>query len=285
MSYDSSERSVQEGEPTEIYTWEFGATTIRLTSAPEDVSVSAQTYTSAPISRTNTNAVPLGKVREITIRMSVEHDVAARLVANGIPLRDVRVTIERYHPGSAVVRIHRGYVADVTTDGQFASIRVPNSTDDQFSVRLPIAVSQRLCNHTLYDRGCLVDRDYPVYQNEPFMSASAVDTVDGVTIVVDALEDDSAVARPDDWAKYGEVRRVSDGERRSIVSQIGTTLTIDVPFSDLDVGDDLEVYAGCDHTVETCFVKFANVQHFGGHPDLPTSNPHAPTGYGVVTQS
>jgi hypothetical protein len=74
--------------------------------------------------------------------------------------------------------------------------------------------------------------------------------------------------QPSQWATFGEVIRLSDGERRGILDQTGTTLTLDVPFRELVVGDALQVWAGCDLTIETCLAKFGNVPNFGGHPDI-----------------
>lgn len=281
-TYAETETSVQDGEPVEIYTFTAGSTVYRYTSHPEDVTVSSQVYTSTTIARANASAAPLGQVREMFVTVAVSHPLTDVLINGGVPLREVPVRIERYHPGTSLRTLHHGYVSDVEIDGDTARIRVPNSTDDQFTVRLPFATLGRVCNHELYDRGCAVDRDYPVYVTEPFMTACEVSSVSGTTLVVSNMDDPGAVARPDQWARYGEVRRVTDGERRDILAQVGTTLTLNVPFAVLAPGDDLEVYAGCDHTVETCVSKFANAINFGNDVDLPNNNPHAPTGYGVI---
>lgn len=286
MAYDTFEQSIQDGAPVEIYTFSASTGTYRLTSAEEDVTFGSL-FTATQISRSNAEIMPLSQqVRAMTISLAMAHPLAQVLV-RGIPPRNVEVVISRYHRGdSASEQVWRGYVSVVESDDVFVRLTVPSSMDEQQAVRLPIAVAQRTCNHMLYDRGCTVDRDYPVYQNEAFMSASAVATIsaDGYTITVDALEDGSSVARDNDWATLGEVRRVSDGERRSIVQQTGTTLVLDVPFATLEVNDDLEVYAGCDLTAEACAVKFANIANFGGEPIFPSTNISAPTGHGVRVQ-
>lgn len=285
MTYDSSERSVQDGQPTEIYTFVAPVATYRFTSGPEDVTVSGQLYVSIPIGRGNTTSVPLGQVRETIVSIPVEHPFTTVLIGGGIPPRDILLTIERFHPGSAIRQLWKGYVSDVATDGVFARLRVPNATDDAFAVRLPLLVAQRVCNHVLYDRGCGVNRTYQTYANQEHMSIATVLSASGASLVVSALDNAIGQYRGDQWAQHGEVRRVTDGERRSILDQTGTTLTLDVPFGTLTAGDDLEIYAGCDHLVETCRDKFDNVLNFGAHPDLPNNNVHAPSGYGVIVQS
>ena len=285
MTYDTSERSTQDGEPIEIYSFALATTTLRYTSHPEDVTVSSQTYTAIPISRDPANIMVIGQVRELTVTIPVDLALAQTLIGNGIPPRDIVVTIERYHPGTAIRRIWRGAVDRLETDGVFARLTVPNLMDRAFMVRLPLVTSQRLCVHDLYDTGCAVDREYAIYQTEPFMTACEAVSQSGTALVVSNMNGPGAVPRDDQWARYGEVRRSSDGERRSIVAQVGATLTLDMPFASIAAGDDLEVYAGCDHSVETCRDKFANVANFGGHPQLPNANPHAPTGYGVMTSA
>jgi uncharacterized phage protein (TIGR02218 family) len=132
--------------------------------------------------------------------------------------------------------------------------------------------AQKQCNHVLYDRGCTVAR--------AGFKVTTTANASGTTLTLAGIG-----GNPNGWAKHGDVVRVSDGERRSILEQVGTTVTIDVPFGTFVNGDSVEVYAGCDWLVETCVTKFANVANFGGHPEMPTNNPTAPTGYGVISQA
>lgn len=284
-TYDEYEASPQSGDPVWLYTFVTPTETYRLTSAEEDVTFGSL-FTATPIDMGDTTIVSMGQVRETTVSLSLDHPLSEVLIANGIPPRDVLLTVDRYHRGAATSkRTWRGYVSSCQVDGQFARIRIPNATDDKFSVQLPIAVAQRACNHVLYDRGCTVDRDYLTYATQGYLVAAAAVSQTGTTLVVDNMDDDTATPHPDQWAQFGEVRRVSDGERRSILSHVGTTLLLDMPFGTLVAADDLEVYAGCDHEVATCLSKFDNVPNFGGHPDMPTYNPSAPSGFGVSVQS
>jgi hypothetical protein len=284
MSFDTDESSVQDGEPVEVYAFEVGATTYYLTSYVEDVTVAAQVYTSAPVSRGNVAPPTVGHGgREMVITVDRSSALALDIVGRDALPQMIRVTITRLQTLSAATRrIWRGEVQGYSTEGPFLRLRVPNATDEAFALHLPVAVVSQSCNHALYDAGCLVDRDYPTFDNYEFMSAAVIDSVAGTSIVVTAaLVDDVAAARPDQWARYGEVRRLVDGERRSVVSQSGTGITIDTPFADLDPGDSLEVYKGCDHNVETCRDEFANVQRFGGNPFPPRTNPAHWWGRGI----
>jgi hypothetical protein len=93
-----------------------------------------------------------------------------------------------------------------------------------------------------------------------------------------------------DWAKFGEFVHVASGERMTIRLQtdlnpgVSTVadLSLQMPIVGLQIGDSVEVYAGCDWLVQTCNGKFGNKNNFGGFPELPTKNPFIPAGYGVA---
>lgn len=291
-TYAEFEASTQDGTPVEIYEITVGTVTLRFTSSSEDVTADGHTWTAIPISRTNEETQPVGGsgARQVSISMPISY--LSTFLVDGVP-KEAHVRIRRYHaasdgtPATVIVTIVIGDVESINCEDKLV-LAVPNAFDVAFAIRLPMAKLSRTCNHDLYDAGCTIDRDYPTYDNYPHMSASSVDSIDGITLVVNVLVDGSAVARPDHWAQFGEVRHVDSGERRSVVEQIGTTITLDRPTT-WDVGDDLEVYHGCDHTIEACFGDFNNVDNFGGHPDfgndLTIGNPHAPNGFGVSSQS
>lgn len=280
-TFAEDETSVSDSRPIELYDFDLVTTIHRLTSADADVVFGGNLYTAVPISRGNTTEVALGQVRETIVSLPVNHAVAQELIGNGIPPRTARLTITQLQQTSNETRrVWRGEILGVTTsggedDGGIARLRVPNATDQAFSVALPFAVASKVCNHALYDAGCALPRD-PAFRVTP-----TVASINGIELVVSTMS-----GKPDQFAQFGEVLRVADGERRSVLSQLGTTITLDVPFRTLLVGDALEVWAGCDHTVESgCRDKFNNVINFGGHPELPIGNPTAPTGFGVIVQA
>ena len=76
----------------------------------------------------------------------------------------------------------------------------------------------------------------------------------------------------DQYYKSGAI--LIGNERRLIVDQTGAVLTLLAPFTGVANGTACTIYAGCDHTVETCRDKFSNVIHYGGFPFLHWKNPH-----------
>jgi uncharacterized phage protein (TIGR02218 family) len=275
VSYEDDELSVEDSRRVELYAFELPIGARYLTSLDEDITHAGITYTSTPISRSDVLQSSVGQVREMVISLPIDHELVQALVANGIPARNARVTITGLQLRSGETdRVWRGPIKQIASDDKFARLTVPNATDQALSVTLPFAVISRTCNHALYDAGCTVLRD-ATRRVLPTVSGTPV----GTTLVVSSIS-----GKPDQWARFGEVVRVADGERRDILSQVGTTLILDAPFGTIANGDALEVWQGCDHEVTTCRDSFSNVANFGGHPLLPVGNPTAPTGYGVKVQ-
>lgn len=273
MSFDAIETSVQDAAPIELYDIETPTASYHLTSHDEDVIFGGLTYTSTVVARGPTDFVALGKPRELTISIIVTHPFVAQYMAAGGPPRSAVLTVATLH-GTHTRRLWRGEVKHMELDGEVARFQVPNATDEQFAVKLPIISASRLCNHALYDRGCAIARSHL------FSVTPTVLAISGTTISVSSMS-----GKPSGWATYGDVQRDADGERRAILDQTGDVLTLDKPFPTLNIGDALTVFAGCDHTIDTCLEKFGNVPNFGGHPELPSSNPTAPTGLGVISQA
>lgn len=281
MTYAAAESSVQDGAPLELYTFVVGATTYRLTSSSEDETFDGDDYEAAPIARAPVSLVQLGKRRELEVTISRTHALATALLGNGIPPRVATLVLLRTHRGETESRqIWAGPVAQAALSGAYLSLRIPNGMDATFDVETPIARAQRGCQHMLYGPGCDVDRAYMTYDNHPYVSIGTVVSVTGAALVVTALVDQLANPRLDQWAQGGEFVRVADGESRSVLSQIGTAVILDVPFATLDPADEFQIYAGCDHTIATCRDKFDNVLSFGGHPNLINENPTSPTSLG-----
>lgn len=275
MTYDTIERSIDDAQRVEIYTVELPSGTYRLTSHDEDVTFDGNVYTAATISRSTTPLVPLGRIREITVSIALDHPLVEELQRYGIPPQDSLITIRWYFVGDAESDLKwQGYIGGVRTDQQFARIRVPSKVDIAFSCKLPVKTADRTCPHEVFDVGCDLS---PL---GGFVLLPTVSSVSGTTVVISSIS-----GNPDGWARHGRLKRIADDEQRSILEQVGTTLTIDYPFRDLDIGDDLALYAGCDKTLATCVSKFNNVLNFGGEPVLPLTNPASPTGFGVREQA
>ncbi|MEQ1734886.1 MAG: phage BR0599 family protein [Rhodoglobus sp.] len=280
MSF-ADETSVQDSTPIELYTITTPAGSTYLTSSERDLQFAGVTWQATQVRRGNVENVQIGRVRSLDIELSVDHPLTQLLLRGGIPPKDASVTVYRIHESmigltSGQLQMWRGSMGQISVSGGGkATINVPSRVDRLFQIRLPMPVAQRLCQHMLYDRGC----------NTP--SQFAICTVADVDIAAETIQL-TAYGQPDfdgiGYATYGMVLRVLNGESRSILSQSGVNLSIDVSYPDLQIGETLLVFAGCDHRPTTCRYKFSNMRRFGGHPQFPTNNPSKPTGSGVSVQ-
>jgi uncharacterized phage protein (TIGR02218 family) len=102
---------------------------------------------------------------------------------------------------------------------------------------------------------------------DSFTVTATVLAVDGQSITVDSD------GYPNDFLKSGIVAIPSFNEKRLILSNVDDVITVFFPFSNLSVGDIVELSVGCDHSFTTCRSKFSNGRRFGGFPYIPKDNP------------
>lgn len=277
MSFDDDERSTSQNRPVDLYTITTPTITYRVTSHPVSVLFGGNTYTALTMSRGNLQVSQDLTGREIVLYLPIDHPLVQRFAATGIPEHDVTVTLLRLQSVSGqAFQQWSGFVQGLAIDGHTALFRVPSLTDDAMKVRLPVVAAQRLCNHVLYDSGCTLDRaGFAIQPPTVFITGQS-----GSTVTVS-----SVAGSVDHRFQYGEAVH-STQQRRMILEQIGTVLTVNMPFVGVNNGDGLVLYSGCDHRILTCRDKFGNVVNFGGHADMLTSiNPWASKGIGVIQQT
>ena len=273
-TFDENERSASQNRPIDLYLIVTPTVTYRLTSHVVDVSYGGSTYTALTMSRGNLQVAPDLTGRELTIYLPTTHALVQRYLATGVPEHEVLVTKLRLQEKSGqAIQQWSGFGCGMSVDGHIAMLRVPSITDDAMKIRLPVIAAQRLCNHVLYDVLCTVDR----------ISATGSDKVitaiSGNTVTTNSLASGSHYV-------YGDIVHVTTQQRRMVVAQSGSVLTLNVPFVGAVLGDFVSISPGCDHSITTCRDKFSNVINYGGCPDLnATINPWAPKGIGVIQQT
>lgn len=280
-TFDDDERSASQSRPIDLYTIATPTVTYHLTSHIVDVSYGGATYTALTMSRSDLQVAQDLTGRELVVYLPITHQLVQRFASRGVPEREVQVTLTRLQEKSGQVQQEfSGFVVGMSCDANVAMLRAPSITDDAMRVRLPVIRAQRLCNHVLFDARCNPG-------DGPARAAFTVNTTivsgaTGTTIVVASMG-----GNPSSWASpSGEAIHGPTGERRQVLAQLGTTLTIDQPFFAAVNGDVIAVSASCNHLVTECRDKFANVANFGGHPEMTnTINPWMPKGIGVIQQT
>jgi uncharacterized phage protein (TIGR02218 family) len=183
--------------------------------------------------------------------------------------------------GAFAEQIWAGYVTSMSCNAGVAKFRVPSRTLETMQRMLPVHTVGRTCPFILYSAGtCRVDRT-------AFIRTATVIYTSGKIVRVDM-----AASKEAPWARHGELLHLGSGERQTIALQTDLNpgfstvadLTLALPIPELRTGDVVRVYAGCDHTVETCREKFANQRNYGGLPELPAKNPFSLNGFGIYEE-
>lgn len=263
MTYLDSETSVHDGEPIELYLFEApNAVTYTYTSGFEAVVKGSKTYEPIPIKRTKIKVFSQNDVAAIDIEMPMSTPLIVDF-AFGVPVRDLDLTIFRRHGTGPDIDFWKGKITAIKTVGNIATVKSPSRLSVAFKTSIPSVYYQKQCNHPLYGIRCGASR-------AAFKTTTTIVTGGaGVTSLIVASDG----GNPDDFFTAGEIVRVIDGESRMIIDHTDDTVVITHPFKELDVGNTVELFAGCDHTLETCKTKFNLVVNFGGHNQIPDSNP------------
>lgn len=264
MAYDDYEDSVESGAPIEGFKFTGSFNTYRYTSHQFDVDIFSETYTAIAISRNAVKATTQnddGGDLEITVPYDIQlvQDYAFSKAPPNLILE-----IVRYHEGSDPVTdwvtIWKGIVTNFSVTGRVCRIRVPSIFSVVLRGELPNVYYQNPCNHVLYDTRCALTA-------ASFKTTSTITDIDGnvVTVAADGVADG--------YLTGGEIVDTTQNERRLIISNISDVITLNFPFYGAEVGDTVEMYAGCDHSYETCGTKFSNQENYGGFPFIPGTNP------------
>ena len=157
MAFDDDEQSVQDATPAELYTAVAPLGTWRWTSYQNDLEVGGDTYTAVAGSRSNLSLGGLGDdLGELVIELPASHELP-QTYADGIPVREIAVTVARYHVATGTsLQLWAGYASSLVFRKRTAALHVPSLVEEVLSREVPSVLNRRLCNHVLYDARCSV---------------------------------------------------------------------------------------------------------------------------------
>lgn len=262
MSVDSLEKSVQDSQPFELYDFETASQAWRYTTARSDVVFAGQRYTHLAITRTATASTTTAEAPQFYVTVPFDADVVRRNVFSKLPPGELTLEIWRQQSG-AYVPYWSGDITSISIEGRKAKMLCPGLLGSALSTQVPSIVYSQFCQHALYDSRCTVAKSAHVWNT----LVSTYLNSDHSQISVASV---NFVA--DEFYRGGVVQRFADGEQRLIMDQVGNNLTLDAPFPDLNLSDQIALYAGCNHTIFDCRDKYANVANFGGTPFIPSLN-------------
>lgn len=265
-TYESSEKSIANSQPIELYEFVRGSNRYLYTSNQKDVLFNSSIYTAIPLERNQLESS--GELGRAGLTITAPRDlsfVTEYLISP--PSEVTLVTIKRKHRGAADID------ATIIWMGRLLNLNWEDST-----VKLecePVFTSirrlglrkqfSRSCSHALYGAKCGVN-------NTAFKATGAVLTITGNVVTVGV-----AGAKPDNYYSGGYAEYLYKGriEKKMILRQMGTSVTLGAVPAGLVGGGDITLYAGCDHTLATCNSKYNNKLNYGGFPWIPTKNPFA----------
>lgn len=255
MAFDIWEASRWGGRPDEFYVFHVvGGETYRYTSMRLPISYQGFEYAPKAMQRGNFT-FKKDFSGDDTFDIEVQADL--ELLSNFkviVPRRTMLVTVYRRHRGDGdleVSPIFFGRVRGCSWQGAKAVV----SCDSMYAMTKRGGLNmwyQVQCNHFVYDNGCgLAKGDWKV--------TGVLQSMAGTTIQSPAF-----AQRPDGWFKYGFVE-VGNGSY-FIIDHKGDKVTTLHAVEGVPPGTQIDAFAGCDRTLDTCWEKFQNgLNHLGFH--------------------
>lgn len=270
MTFDDVEKSDHGGAPHEFFHFQMGSTHWRLTSADADRTIAepadpdpvTELYTAAPITRTEPAFSGEDDTGDITITLPRDHEIS-QLFRAYTPPRPIMVTVYAQHrsdPDLEVRPLFSGDVASRVLDDAAGLARFACVADGGRLKRMVPGLSfGGRCQLVWGSSGCGIDI-------ELYRESADLTVVSGIELTADVFG-----THDDGYWKNGWVER-SNGDMRSIVAHVGTSVFLKGQFFDLEAGETVSALPGCEHTFAACRV-FNNLVNHIGWPMIPTRNP------------
>lgn len=264
MTFLTRERSIESGQPVELYEFTFGPDTWRYNDSIDEVVYGPNTYYPRPIQR-NDPIIDGDNMAgaELQIELPTTDPVARKFIA--IP--------EAYVMTLRLLRMHRGvHEVWVLWHGRVTGASFKNQgrlcqlqsfpMETLLNRQIPRWRYQTMCNHVLYDKNCKIDP--ATWSRSRLITEQTGRIIKTVSIGEASL-----------WARGGKL--VIGNDPRTIINHQedsgDSVLTLMAGYGYNVVGRTGVVYAGCDRTVDTCRTKFANVVNYLGFNFVPSKNP------------
>ena len=260
--YSDFEDSLENGTPFELYSFTQGVENWNYVSGSTPIVYLGKTYIPFPVLRDRIKQS--SDVFKDGIKLSFPRgDPFAAQYLGFAPEDPTILTVYRGHYGdldSEVIVYWKGRVVgakafentvDLQCESIFTSIKRPGLRGRY----------EYTCRHTLYLKGCNVNR-------ESFVHTGLVTSItSGINVDVQG-----AGVQPDGYYTGGMLVLPS-GAARFLTNHVGDTVTLARTMVDLTPGLTVAIYPGCDHLISTCNTKFNNLNNFGGFPFIPSRNP------------
>jgi uncharacterized phage protein (TIGR02218 family) len=259
MSFNSFEISDRAGKPVFLFRFSIGTQNYNYTSDAEPHTYLDEIYSPLEgIAPSSTGQSQEVNSQRITISASKDW-ILPRQYVDFVPALSFFLTIFKFHRDEPA-NVHN-YWQGFVRSAKFDDKGVGSLTCDPLTVLLDRQALRRtfsgLCSKVLYDGFC------PVPASAFRLDGTLLSDPTGFTVTAAEW-----AGQPDNWFKLGFVERVllsGVTDVRFITGHTGSTLTLMLPFpDDVNAGEILRAYAGCDRLFSTCAGKFGAYTDTGG---------------------
>ena len=264
MTFLSKEQSSYGGQPVELLEIRYGegdGDVVYTTSGDEDVTVAGRLYLAFTTERDgfDDEGNP-DDAKQLNIKVPRDHPFILEFDKREFP-QMVAVRVKRAHlndPDLGLFNIWSGRLVGVSYEHPWMTLGCEQVATSLARTGCRIRY-MRQCPHTLYMQRCWVDKE-----------------AHKVVATIVSISDNKAVLRlsaaaADGYWVGGFVQW--EGINRFILKHTGSDVTLSRPFLGLEVGQEIEVYPGCDRTAATCNAKFNNLLNYGGFDFIPPKGP------------
>jgi len=260
--YDDKEESQTESAPVELYEFLGSYKNYYMTSDVNLVTFQGSVYN--PVPGLTRSSLKVGTHEDDSVDITINVPISEQLIkdyAFQTTPPALNLTVYRLQRDAVNwVAYWKGPIVSISVTNEFATIRTPSKFGTMLTGNIPNVYIQPPCNNVLFDSLCKVSR-----------AANSLDTTVATIVDLKTITIPSLGGFPDGLFQGGEVAVTARNERRMIVAQSGTQLTVNYEFAKMAVGTSIQVTAGCDHSYEGAngCPKFSNQANFGGCPFVP----------------
>lgn len=247
----------------ELFRFVEDATVWTVTSGDTAIVYNTETYTPATMGRSEIESKNEMNKANIEIKFDMDNAMARRWMVDRIEAV-VTLTVFEKDENDDISVAWKGRLASVKP----ATAEITLIFESIFtSLRRPGLRARylRSCRHSLYGRGCGLDK-------EGFATTGTPTAVSGNSVTVT-----EAASFPDGYFATGMLE-AADGSLRFITNHIGSAITLIRPSQSLAEAfaagpTTVRLFPGCPRTRDVCDERFNNLANYGGFDWIPTRNP------------